>query len=115
MALQSGIAEQSGDRPSRDRETPAPRSRPEIGIAALLQLARLTTETPEGHRRRADAAIARLYAARELRELVDQAMELDVTAALAAGGRFEDIGRALGLSRSAAHRRFQHLNPRPNR
>jgi hypothetical protein len=113
MALDQGIATTSGPSAiSQERESPATRSRLDLGNAALQRLAALTSVTATPPREEGRAALARLRQARALRELVDEFVELDAAAALSAHERFEDVGDALGLSRSAAHRQFAHLRAR---
>jgi hypothetical protein len=119
MALHSEITAARAAADSRERETPAPIDDPTSGnapgIAALLALAKLIGQRPPAVRQAGAAGrqLDRLRAGRELHELVDQLTEQAVADALRTGARFEDVGDALGLSRSAAHRRFGHVNPRP--
>jgi DNA-binding NtrC family response regulator len=83
---------------SRERETPAPRSRPEIATDAAVSLG-LAVDP----RRR---SLQRLAAIRALREQLEALEALDVAAALGnERRRLEDVGEALGMSRSAVHRK----------
>lgn len=54
-----------------------------------------------------------LTAVRQLRQELESAEEAQVANALAAGWTWASIGRALGVSRQAVHRRFSHCKPAP--
>lgn len=110
MALESGIG---GRAASRGREASSIDERPVIGTAAAVALGRaLDTRLPgRGYHADHQAALDRLRALRELRQVLEQLERVDVLAALRAGHSFEDVGRALGMSRSAAHRK--HGGPLP--
>lgn len=102
MALGSGTGL---DSISHDRDASSLERRPEIGTRAAVLLGHALDTTPRRGYPEHGTPIARLRAQRELRTALEQLEVLDVKAAIAAGSSFEDIGRALGVSRSAAHRK----------
>lgn len=103
MTAQSQNGLSIGDRPSRGRDAARSPAFSASGIAALRELA--------GVLELDGRPVPRLERLRRLREVLDE-LELDLAAqALGEHRRFEDIGRALGMSRSAAHRRFAELKP----
>lgn len=113
MALESGILGGGGDRQSQDRETPAPSSLPELGTAAAVALGRaLTVNVTETGRGRHHAVLSRLRALTELRRVLEDLERVHVDQAMRVGNRWEDVGEALGTSRSAVHRKHGGRRPR---
>ena len=110
MTLQSGTRPEGS---SRDREASSAAARPalgtpraELGMAATLALGRALDLVPRREQYRpSGGALDRLRAVRELRGVLEQLERVDVVDALHAGASFEDVGRALGMSRSAADRK----------
>lgn len=112
----SGFGSGQGDVESQVRDGQDPPAFPGGGIpiGVATQLVRLYRVEPppfaEGAaavaRRRRPQALERLRAIRELRAELDRCEPIAAAAALDAWARLEDVGDALGMSRSAAHRRF---------
>jgi len=53
-----------------------------------------------------DVALARLHAAHTARTALDAEIDRAARAALAAGARYADVGRPLGITRQAARKRW---------